>query len=287
MRFYICLDVGGTNIKFGYFSAAGELLDTYKIPTPNNNLLENIVVNFSNNYNLDNCLGIAFGLPGVVAKNTLYFSPNTRLPLYSDLNKELHNILGNKYNFPIQFINDANLAAIGEYYYNNFDNLNVVMITLGTGVGGGIVINNKIIEGEYGFAGEIGHIEITSDETCLCGCGKENHAEGFLGANKIIAKFEKTYNLTNQSIATILEYLDNNYENYKDIIIYIVKHLNKLLSTISLVIDPACYIIGGGVSEALGKYIIPELEKITTKKVVIAKLKNKAALYGGYYLLSK
>ncbi|MBQ8391845.1 MAG: ROK family protein [Clostridia bacterium] len=187
---YIGIDVGGTSIKAGVVNHAGDIITKYAVPTPLDNnenflkaMLESVQVALKEaNVKADEIEAIGIGAPGVVdrEKGLLVNSPNIpyiNAPVREYLQKNLKNV-------PVLVENDANSAALGEYY--KADNAkNFVFITLGTGVGGGVVIDGKLFTGTNGAAGELGHVVIHAGGR-KCGCGREGCWEAYASVTGLI-----------------------------------------------------------------------------------------------------
>jgi glucokinase len=284
MLYFVGIDIGGTNIKYGYFSLFGELLLSYKIPTPNKNILKTIIDFLDKNYDLDDCKGIAIGVPGPIVKNNLVTRPNN-INCEIDLDNQWKQLFSK--NTPYYFINDANLATFGEYFHLKRQEKSAVMITLGTGVGGGIIINDQLVEGANGKAGEIGHMIVPTNHSTICGCGGKNHIESLIGSRHLIARYEKYSKLSNQTIKDNILAYDNGSPDAKKVINYLVNKLVLLINNLDNVINPEIFIIGGGVTEGLDYRLINVLTKLLppTIKVTLATLGNNAGIWGGYYFL--
>ena len=184
------IDVGGTTVKIGLIDN-DKIVDKYEIATCGETFIEDIcnsLKGYMKDHNIENIDGIGFGLPGNVIDNYIYNLPNMGVKNV-DLVKEV-----SKY-FPgvkIEGQNDANVAALGEMLYHNEYN-SAVMITLGTGVGAGIVVDGKLIQGSHGAGGEAGHMVIADDYNFQCSCGLKGCLETVASATGIVrlAKYHR------------------------------------------------------------------------------------------------
>lgn len=294
----IGIDIGGTSIKLGLFDTEGVLLDKWQIATNLTNNGENIsnelIVSIreklkSNQLNIEDILGIGLGVPGPVNGLLVNRAVNlgwSEFPLGEMLEKE--------FNLPIALLNDANAAALGELWQGAGRKLkDIIFVTIGTGVGGGIVIDGKIINGSHSSGGEIGHIPVFSTEKRTCGCGNVNCLECFGSANGMI----KTMNdLSNDVIVDntkdIFDLAKQNNMFAKKAIEITIDYLARGLSGLLNTLDPEALVIGGGVSEAGSAFLTPLKEALDGYvfpqirgdiKLFKADLGNDAGIYGAAY----
>ena len=175
MKYCFGVDIGGTFVKLGLCTPEGELLDKWQIPTRREDASSHVLPDIAaaiaahRAKHDDEILGIGIGVPGPVdSKGVVACCVNLGWGRV-DISKELSALTG----LPVKAGNDANVAALGEFWKGGGQGCdNVVFVTLGTGVGGGIVIEGKLLHGAHGSGAEIGHMVLNRDETDLCGCGK-------------------------------------------------------------------------------------------------------------------
>ena len=195
--------------------------------------------------------------------------------------------------------NDANIAALGEAWQGGAKGFNdVVMLTLGTGVGGGIIINGEIVTGRHGLAGEIGHLYVRSDEKDCCNCGGHGCLEQVASATGIVKEAKRQLaesdmesslrdckKLTAKEVLDAAKAGDALAEQVMDVV---VKYLGIAISHIALTVDPDVFVIGGGVSKA-GQYLIDKIKVMydfytpiskNRGDIVLATLGNDAGIYG-------
>ena len=301
-KFYIGVDVGGTSIKFGIFDYKKDMIDSFSIATViREKNSENAIINdisnaiygycSDNKYNIskNKICGIGFAIPGSVVNNVVLKAININWTKKLDLVKITKNKLGKNIN--VKVYNDANAAALGEYTkYLNKKYKSICFVTLGTGVGTGIIINGKLIEGRSGAAGEFSHIRVdNSDEAIKCNCGNIGCLETVLGVKGTVNVYKRINNI--EDLITAKQIIDNAKNGDKKSLIAIEKSLDYLsyvLATAMLIYEPEVIVIGGGFSNAgsfITDIIIKKLkEKVfITKvfpKIIIAKLKNNAGVYG-------
>ena len=188
----IGIDIGGTSVKIGIFETDGTLIDKWEIPTrkENNgeNILSDIAASIKNKLSesgipISDIEGAGMGLPGPVLENGyVEFCVNLG---WKAMNPQdiLSGLLDG---MPVRSANDANVAALGELWQGGGKGYkDMVMVTLGTGVGGGIILNGKIWTGMQGVGGEIGHIHVKDGETEHCGCGNQGCLEQYASATGI------------------------------------------------------------------------------------------------------
>lgn len=307
MKVIYGIDIGGTFIKIGKFIFNKNeplLIEKYEIKTIIDNnpskIIKQICDFVNDNLKEDTLSGIGICVPGPVLNGKVLGAQNI---LWKEVN--LKEILKKIYpKIVVTIANDANAALYGEWKYSNYkDDSSAVLITLGTGVGGGIVIDNKLLQGENGSAGELGHIKIFPFGGRMCTCGRSGCLETYVSATGIVREALEQ----RQGKLTIL----NNYSNLTSKIIFdcakdkdyvascVVDNIAYFLaigiSNICDIIDPKLIIIGGGVSKA-GDFLIDKVKKhfeklvfYSIKKVEIkcAELYNDAGIYGCYYMISE
>ena len=300
------VDVGGTSVKLGLFSAEGALLDKWEIPTRTEGdgemILSDIVASIRDKMTAagiapEQVEGIGMGVPGPVdSANVVYKCNNLGWGVFN-VREEMNRLLPEIPN--VMAGNDANVAALGELWQGGGAGYNsAVMVTLGTGVGGGVVLDGKIIPGFNGGAGELGHITVEPEETVPCNCGKFGCLEQYASANGVVRLAKRMLNacdtpskLREMDGFTSKELCDLAREG-EEMAVQILdrfgEYLGRALSFISCVVDPDIYIVGGGMSRA-GDIVLEPVMKyhakyafhVSTKtKAVIAKLGNDAGIYG-------
>ena len=301
------VDIGGTTVKIGFFETTGKLVDTWEIPTRTENdgelILPDIAEsikenNEKNSITTDDIEGIGMGVPGPVKDDgTVLKCVNLGWGVFN-VEKALSVICGG---VKVKAGNDASVAALGEMWQGGGKGYeDVVMITLGTGVGGGIIRGGKIVAGTNGAAGEIGHIPMIDDESECCGCGKKGCLEQYASANGLVNVAEK-YIAAHRTVETELDL--NAGFTAKDVCDAAkagdkaglaageesMRLLGKAMAAVSCVIDPQVFVVGGGLSKA-GNIIIDTASKYDKEyafhasretEIKLATLGNAAGMYGG------
>lgn len=311
-KYAIGVDIGGRSMKFGLFSTDGELLSKSNIPTHTENngekILPDLVEHLKkiiekydlNNQNLE---GIGIGIPGpILNKRIVKLAVNLG---WKD-NVNVSDYIEEKLGFKVLVENDANVAALGEVWKGAAEKFeNAVMVTLGTGVGGGIVVDGKIVSGTTGSAGEIGHMPILENPiNRTCGCGGHRCLELVCSATGIEHEVQD-YLFEHESEESTLRNLDfiDSKEIFdhaksgdkvaKNIVDTYNNRLARALAVVAAVVDPSIFVIGGGVSNA-GEFLLTGLKNSykemafpVTKDVdfAIAKLGNDAGIYGAAKLV--
>ncbi len=308
-KYLFGVDIGGTTVKLGLFSESAELLDKWEITTRTTGGGKNILGDIAEavadkmaekQINTEDVLGIGMGVPGPVKEDgTVLRCANLGWGVFNCA-EELSKLTG----FPVKAGNDANIAALGEMWQGGgkgYDN--VVMVTLGTGVGGGIIIGGHMLYGTNGAGGEIGHITMNEAETETCGCGRKGCLEQYTSArgivrlaNNAINNTDRPSSLRNVPYISAKEIFDA-AKNGDDLAMELVEEhgriLGRALSKIACVVDPDIFVIGGGVSRA-GTIITDTTEKYFKEfafhackntKFALAELGNDAGIYGGAYLI--
>ncbi|XMB66431.1 ROK family protein [Mycoplasmatota bacterium zrk1] len=306
MKYIIGVDIGGTSIKIGLFNEDLTLLNKYTLPTVVKDNGEQIVLDIiskikkiidTEGLTSSNLLGIGLGIPGPVKDNYVHKCANIN---WNEINIK-DKFQDDFKNANIRSANDANTAALGETLFTNKNYENVVLVTLGTGIGGGIITNKKINEGANGFGGEIGHIPIDEKYNFECGCGNFGCAET-LGSAKGISRLID-YHLNEKTSTTIsrkskakdlFDAAKINDQFALEIVNIYTKCLAKLSVIIALTLDPDVIVFGGGISNA-GEFLIDAIKEqyielmpfvqMKTLKFQLAKLGNDAGIYGAAYLV--
>lgn len=303
------VDIGGTTCKIGFFETSGKLLDKWEIKTNTANNGESILSDVAQavdnklaqeGISKDEVQGIGIGVPGPVKSNGVV---NRCVNLgWGVVNVEegLESLTGLK----VKAGNDANVAALGEMWQGGArGSRDVVMVTLGTGVGGGIIVDGKVVAGFNGAGGEIGHITVNNDEIEACNCGQYGCLEQYTSATGIVRvakrKLDKTSdetslrgidNLTAKDVFDAAKAGDNIALGLVDEVCQI---LGATLSNIACVVNPEIIVIGGGVSKA-GDILIETIRKHFVEssfhacrdtKFALASLGNDAGMYGCVQML--
>jgi len=308
-RSAIGVDIGGTNVPASLVDSDGKIIKTINKKTPGDSKPEALIDTIKDSIDQLNeklkkefpgsrISGIGIGAPGALdlEKGTIITSPN----LKNWKNVPIVDMLKAVSRFPIYMDNDANLAAIGEHWIGAGKGFNnIIMITLGTGVGGGIIINGHIYRGSHGTAGELGHITIVEDGE-KCGCGNKGCLEAYASANYTVKRAIKGLK---GKVRSTLRDINPKDLSAKDIFIHAKngdkfsthtlnesgRYLGIGIATLANIFDPDAIIIGGGFAEA-GEFIIPSAIseakvrsfKTIMEKLVIckAKLGNDAGIIG-------
>lgn len=302
------VDVGGTTIKMGLFTSEGDVLSKWEIPTRTENNGDKIIGDIadavkakisSEGINEEDVLGIGIGIPGPVDKNgCVHRAVNLNWGIV-ELEKDLSKLTG----FKVKAGNDANVAALGELFKGGgkgYDDM--VLVTLGTGIGGGIIVNGKMLVGYNGAGGEIGHIHLVDDEKEPCGCGNFGCFEQYGSATGItrlakrrLEKDDKDSILRTGEVSakTVFDAVKAGDEVAIEIAEEIGEYLGKGFSIISGICNPEAFVIGGGVSKA-GPVLFDYIEKYYKKYVFhagretvfkLAELGNDAGIYGAAKLI--
>lgn len=303
------VDIGGTTCKIGFFETNGTMLDKWEIKTNTENQGSSILddVTAAVNEKLekegiskDDVQGIGVGVPGPVTKDGMVLRC-VNLG-WGEFNVE--HTLTEKSGLKVKAGNDANVAALGEMWQGGGKGYtDVVMVTLGTGVGGGIIVGGKIIAGANGAGGEIGHIMMKEDETDVCGCGKKGCLEQYASATGIVRMAKKLLaeDTRETSLRTLAELTAKDiFDAAKagdavasDLVEELGKMLGTALANIACVVNPQVFVIGGGVSRA-GSILIDAIKKNYTERTfhacrnaefALASLGNDAGMYGCVQML--
>ena len=305
MRYGFGIDLGGTTVKLAFFEESGVCLDKWEIPTVKDGNGEKILPDIAaailahlekKQISKESVLGIGIGVPGAVDGDGIVFSCINLGWGRKDVPKELGTLTG----LPVACGNDATMAALGECWQGAGAE-DMVFVTLGTGVGGGIVTGGKIIAGVHGAGGEIGHIPLNPEETIPCNCGNYGCAEQYLSATGIVRLAKEALALPHASSVldrselTAKAVFDAAREN--DPVAHCVLNryfdmMGRFLAILCCVADPDVIVLGGGVSKAGQMLIDGALEPMKkyvfapcrTTRLAIATLGNDAGIYGTFKL---
>ena len=306
------IDVGGTTVKMGLFTTEGELLDKWEIPTRKEDggayILNDVAASVEaklaeKNIEKEDVAGAGIGVPGPTL-DTGYVSICVNLG-WKDKNPA--NELSELLSIPVKAGNDANVAALGEMWKGGGEGyLDVVLLTLGTGVGGGIIINGEIAPSHRGVGGELGHITVNPDEEATCNCGNHGCLEQYALATgvvriakKLLAASKEESSLRTLETVTAKDVFDAAKAGDHlavEAVEVLGKYLGLVVANVALTVDPDVFVIGGGVSKA-GQVLIDVIIKYYHKfakiigdnkaKVVLAKLGNDAGIYGAARMVLK
>lgn len=303
------VDIGGTTVKMGLFSKEGQVIEKWEIPTVTVNNGEQILPDVAasikdmmakKDISSSQVIGVGVGAPGPIdAEGTIYTAPNLG---WSKLN--IPSVLGGLLDgMSVKAGNDANVAALGEMWQGGGKGYaNVVMVTLGTGVGGGIIVDGKIVTGATGAGGEIGHIHMNDEETESCGCKNKGCLEQYASATGVVrlatrrlAKDDKASVLRSGELSAkaVFDAVKAGDEVAIEIAQQFGEYLGKGLAMIAAVVNPEIFVVGGGVSKAgdvLFEYIRPVYDKCAfygskDAKFALATLGNDAGIYGAAALV--
>ncbi len=313
LEYIVGIDVGGTSIKMGLFNTNDELIDKISFSTRTieylvDDIYDNIKELFNNNgLSLDSLKGIGIGFPGHVdgSIGTVVYSNNLVAH-----NFEIVKLLKQKINTFVRISNDANVAALGEYHFGKGkDYKNIVFVTLGTGIGGGIIIDGHMLEGKNGAGAEIGHMVISTNGQ-LCSCGRRGCFETYASATALIRNArvaminnpnsllwktaEKPEKLDGMSFFDALAMNDKVanivFEQY-------IEDLADGLTNLANIFRPDAIILGGGISYR-GDSLMEPLQNRLAKMIyggqwnarvelMVSTLKNDAGIYGAYAMCTK
>ncbi len=304
------IDLGGTTAKIGLFTVSGALLEKWEVKTDTRNQGENILRNLAKSVEekmtekgitAADVVGVGIGVPGPVVEDR-YVPVCANLGGWGDVDVSA-NLSALLDGIPVKTGNDANMAALGEIWMGTAKGCkNMVLVTLGTGVGGGVIVDGKVICGAHGAGGEIGHITVKRGETAVCGCGKHGCLEQYSSATGIVRCMKKL--LDGSEAPSMLRDKDfsakdifdaaragdklalKELDDYADM-------LGFALAAIAETADPEMFLLGGGVSragdiltsavtEAYKKYAFSGCQNTPIR---IASLGNDAGIYGAVRLV--
>lgn len=308
MKYCFGVDIGGTTVKIGLFQEDGKIQEKWEVKTRTEekgcNILPDIAKSLmehlkKNAISKDDVIGIGIGVPAPITEEGIVKATANLGWDYKNVRQEMEELTG----FHTATGNDANVAALGEMWLGGGRGCkNMIMVTLGTGVGGGIIVGGKILTGAHGAGGEIGHLCVNYEETEQCGCGNRGCLEQYASATGItrlakkkLEKTDRTTILKNGPVnaKTVFDAVKAGDQIADEIAVEFGKYLGYALANLAAAVDPAVIVIGGGVSRA-GQVLIPYIEKPYKERVffanenvsfALAELGNDAGICGAAKLV--
>ena len=306
------IDLGGTTAKVGLFTTAGDLLEKWEVATDTSNAGEHILKNLASairgkmdekHLTAEQVEGVGIGVPGPILDSRIVPIVCANLGGWGKRNvsEELGGLLDG---MKVLVGNDANVAALGEIWMGAAKGCrSAVMVTLGTGVGGGVIVNGKVIDGTHGAGGEIGHITVNRHETAVCGCGKHGCLEQYSSATGVVRCMKKlldenpdtpcTLRGTDFAAKDVFDAARNGDALAAREVDEMTDTLGMALATIAATTDPEMFMVGGGVARA-GDVLFDPLRKhyqqyafrsCRETPIQQATLGNDAGIYGAVRLI--
>jgi len=308
MKYSFGVDLGGTTVKIAYFDEQGTMLAKWEIPTitagGGSQILPDIAASIQQyiaQKTIDpaDIIGVGIGVPGPVnGKGVVNKCINLGWGVFN-IAEELSSLVG----FPVKAGNDANVAALGEYWKGGGQGCdNMVFVTLGTGVGGGIVVEGHLLHGAHGSGAEIGHLVLNRDETDQCGCGKRGCVEQYCSATGIVRLAKKAMDASTE-VSNLRRFAPLTCKDIFDcgkagdelalqVLDQYYRYMGEFLGNICDVVDPDVVVLGGGVSKA-GQVLLDGTRPYFDQYVfhaargarfALASLGNDAGAYGAFKL---
>ncbi|HZG72155.1 MAG TPA: ROK family glucokinase [Chondromyces sp.] len=315
-KWLAAVDLGGTTTKIAFVTEYGEIISKWEIPTDKSNNGRNIIVNIAKsldqkleelNRSKEKILGIGMGAPGPIdtEKGIIFEAVN----LGWENNYPLQALLEMETGLKAVIDNDANCAALGEMWKGAGDGArDLICVTLGTGVGGGVITNGEIVHGELGAAGEIGHITVIPENGFLCNCGNSGCLETVASATGVVRMATEELNKTAEpsvlrrraeesgtiTAKDVFDAARNGDQLAENIVDKLAFYLGLSLANLGNALNPEKIVIGGGVSRAgdtllepvrkyFLKYAFPTVRKST--ELDLATLGNDAGVIGASWLV--
>ena len=306
------IDLGGTTAKIGLFTTSGALLEKWEVPTDTSNAGEHILENLAaaildkmkeQSITPEQVEGVGIGVPGPVQNASVVPIVCANLGGWGEQNVSAR-LSGLLDGLKVLVGNDANVAALGEIWMGAAKGCSsAVMVTLGTGVGGGVIVNNRVIDGTHGAGGEIGHITVNRHETAVCGCGKKGCLEQYSSATGVVRCMKKLLD-ENPDTPCVLRGTDFAAKDVFDAarngdalaareVDEMADTLGMALANIAATVDPEAFLVGGGVARA-GEVLFTPLTKhfkeyafrsCRETPIKQASLGNDAGIYGAVRLI--
>lgn len=308
MEYCFGVDIGGTTVKMGLFTIEGKLLEKWEIKTRTEQEGEAILPDVADSLNQkmeekklgkEQVSGIGIGIPAPVNAEGIVQNTANLGWGYKEVRKEMEDLTQMK----VAVGNDANMAALGEMWLGaGKGEKNLIMVTLGTGVGGGVIVNGQPVVGARGAGGEIGHICVNYEEEDHCGCGNRGCLEQYASATGITRLAEKRLKADDApsslrdrklSAKAVFDELKKGDKIAEEIVEEFGTYLGHALANLAAITDPSVIVIGGGVSKA-GDILLKYVEKAFKERaffanedtrLVLATLGNDAGICGAAKLL--
>lgn len=318
-KIIVGIDIGGMSIKGGIFDIDGNILHRFVVPTNTKNEGSSIITDTinglnicleENNINKKDVIGIGITVPGPVFNNRIVLKcVNLYWKKKKDLQKEVMDLLDDDYNkskIIIVIGNDARLAALGEIWKGAGNSyMSAALITIGTGIGGGIIFNGNVLTSNGSVAGEIGHIHVIDNLDTSCNCGASGCLEQMCAVPGIMNRTFSLLDISKENSSlrnyekdklTCKDVFDEAKKGDKlalEIVDTTCKYLGVAISNLTVIVDPDVFLIGGGVSKA-GDFLINKIDEYRIKyscirseyaPILLAKLGNDAGMYGAAKLV--
>lgn len=308
MEYCFGVDIGGTTVKMGLFTIEGKLLEKWEIKTRTEQEGEAILPDVADSLNQkmeekklgkEQVSGIGIGIPAPVNAEGIVQNTANLGWGYKEVRKEMEDLTQMK----VAVGNDANMAALGEMWMGaGKGEKNLIMVTLGTGVGGGVIVNGQPVVGARGAGGEIGHICVNYEEEDHCGCGNRGCLEQYASATGITRLAEKRLKADDApsslrdrklSAKAVFDELKKGDKIAEEIVEEFGTYLGHALANLAAITDPSVIVIGGGVSKA-GDILLKYVEKAFKERaffanedtrLVLATLGNDAGICGAAKLI--
>ena len=309
MKFGFGIDLGGTTVKLAYFDETGTMLDKWEIPTDISENGKHILPDIAaailayieeKKIPREALLGAGIGVPGAVNSQGIVAGCDSLGWGHFSVKDALEPLLG----MPVVAGNDATVAALGECWKGGGQGYkSMVLVTLGTGVGGGIILDGKPVHGSTGAGGEIGHMVLNRNETAVCGCGKKGCVEQYCSATGIarltrlaLAESETPSSLRGMERIMAKDVFDAANAGDKlaqDVLEQVYAYMGEFIANICCVVNPEIIVFGGGVSRA-GQPLLEGVKRHFARwgyhacqdtKFALATLGNDAGAYGAFKLV--
>ena len=311
MKYGFGIDLGGTTVKLAYFDEAGTMLDKWEIPTNTadngKQILPDIAAAINGyiaekNIAKEDLIGAGIGVPGAVNNKGIVAGCDNLGWGHFNVKDALEPLLG----IPVVAGNDATVAALGECWKGGGQGYkSMVMVTLGTGVGGGIIVDGKPVHGSTGAGGEIGHMVLNRNETATCGCGKRGCVEQYCSATGIarltrlaIAETDTPSSLRSLEKIVAKDVFDAAKAGdalANQVLTVVYGYMGEFIANICCVVNPEVVVLGGGVSKA-GEPLLEGVKASFRRfgyhacqdtAFKLATLGNDAGAYGAFKLVAE
>lgn len=308
MKYGFGVDLGGTTVKIAFFDQEGTMKNKWEIPTRKEdggcNILPDIAQSISQflqtvSIPREDLLGIGIGIPGPVdPQGTVNRCVNLGWGVFN-----IPEVLGKLTGLPVKAGNDANVAALGESWKGGGAGCkNMIVATLGTGVGGGIIVEGRVLHGFHGAGGEIGHMTVNLEETVPCNCGRCGCVEQYCSATGVVRIAKQFLSASDAPSALrsiepltckdVFDAANNGDKLAQEVLEKVYHYMGLFLANMCVVVDPEIIVLGGGVSKA-GKPLLEGAQRYFRKyamhacadtKFALASLGNDAGAYGAFKL---